>query len=142
MAQTAPADLAPPFLLGVAAGVRSATPWGVLASRGRLGHGRGRTAALLATGGEYVGDKLPATPDRTAAGPLGGRIASGALAGTFVGGLAGTAAGAVGGLLGTYASYYLRSALTEVLPLPPVVVALLEDGLAIGLAAAATTGAE
>ena len=54
-----PAATARAAVLGISAGMRTFTPHGALALRGRYGHGAARTGILLAAGGELVGDKLP-----------------------------------------------------------------------------------
>jgi uncharacterized membrane protein len=46
--------------------------------------------------------------------------------------LAGAVLGAVGGVAGTYAGHYLRVSLVKALKVPDVVIALLEDVVAIG----------
>lgn len=144
------------FALGAATGLRSATalavmslaaqperprplmrgieqPWSRLATR----------PALYLTGifalGEYVGDKLPATPSRTAPVPLGGRIAFGSLVGAAVsraGGQSpaiGAALGALGALGGSFAGYAYRHAIATRTKLPDLPFALLEDAAAIGI---------
>lgn len=86
---------------------------------------------------ELVMDKLPTTPSRTTAVPLTGRVLMGGLAGATLcaaahGSLpAGALAGVVGALAGTFGGYQARVRLTRTLPVPPVVVALLEDAVAV-----------
>jgi uncharacterized membrane protein len=93
--------------------------------------------SLLAVG-ELVNDKLPATPSRTAPLPLAGRIVLGALAAATLtagaGGsaVAGAAAGIVGALAGTFGGYQARTRLVRALGVPDIVVALLEDLVAVG----------
>ena len=144
------------FALGVATGLRSATalaamslaaqperprpllrgieqPWGRLATR----------PALYLTGlfalGEYVGDKLPITPSRTAPLPLGGRIAFGSLVGSAVSRAEGqtpplgAALGALGALGGSFAGYAYRQAIATRTRLPDLPFALIEDAVAIGI---------
>lgn len=143
-------------LLGIAAGSRSMTPNAVLAlrypSRGERWTGwvpyrwpLGRGALVLGMVGEFVGDKLPATPSRLQPGSLAGRAASGALAGAAIGsdgGSAGIARGAIlgaaGSLAGSFGGYWLRKTLVEKSGLPDLPIALVEDAVAVGLAAAAT----
>ncbi|CAA9575029.1 MAG: hypothetical protein AVDCRST_MAG18-2445 [uncultured Thermomicrobiales bacterium] len=118
-----------------------AAPWSWLSSRG----------ALLAFGagalGEYVGDKLPITPGRLQAGPLGGRVAFGALAGAAscraagVSPAVGAALGALGALGGSAGGYGLRTIIGPRLGLPDLPVALLEDAATIGGAFGLVKGA-
>jgi uncharacterized membrane protein len=140
------------LLLGVSAGLRSMTPLAVVAWAARgwpavAGSALGFMAAPV-TGyvfaalaiGELIADKLPFIPSRLQPGPLGGRIISGALAGTvaaialqsspIIGGLV----GAAGGLAGSFGGYAVRRGLTVDRKLPDLPVALLEDVVAIGLA--------
>lgn len=97
-------------------------------------------AFALAAGGEIVGDKLPFTPDRIAPGPLGGRVASGALVGAAVARDArlapavGGAIGAIAAVGGSFGGYYARRALARATPLPAITWALAEDALAVALA--------
>lgn len=103
--------------------------------------GFGASANMLAMV-ELVADKLPVTPNRTAAGPLLGRAAAGGLAGAalfsaqkrpvWIGGLVGAAA-AVGAAYGAYA---LRKRAVRQFKVHDWVVALAEDAMvgAIGLA--------
>lgn len=144
------------FTLGAATGLRSATalavmtlaaqperprplmrgieqPWNRLATR----------PALYLTGlfalGEDVGDKLPATPPRTAPTPLSGRIAFGSLVGSAVSRAEGqspalgAALGALGALGGSFAGYAYRHAIATRTKLPDLPFALLEDAAAIGI---------
>lgn len=144
------------FALGAATGLRAATaiavltlaaqpdrphpllrgseqPWSRLTTR----------PALYLTGlfalGEYVGDKLPATPSRTSPAPLSGRIAFGALVGSTVSRAQGqspaigAALGALGALGGSFAGYAYRHAITTRTKLPDLPFALLEDAAAIGI---------
>lgn len=138
-------------LLGVLSGSRSATPLAVLAlnhdaqeARGRWQRWRlfrspiGRGALVAAGVGELVGDKLPATPSRVGAGPLFGRAVSGAVAGIAMAGtgrrgtpVEAALAGAFGALVGSWLFYRARKAVVEKTGVPDVVVALVEDAVAI-----------
>jgi uncharacterized membrane protein len=138
-------------LLGVLGGSRSATPLAVLALNHDVQEARGRwqrwrlfrspvgRGALVAAGvGELVGDKLPATPSRVGAGPLFGRAVSGAVAGIAMAGtgrrgtpVAAALAGASGALVGSWLFYRARKAVVEKTGVPDVVVALVEDAVAI-----------
>lgn len=142
-------------LLGVLSGARSMTPLAMLAVYRDLGSldgawrdwpvlrsPGGRAALVVAAVGELVGDKLPATPDRTKPLPLLGRIGTGAIAGAALGTLSGpggwrrgAALGAVGGLVGSYAGKYLRAG-GAATGLPDLVFALVEDAATIACAAA------
>lgn len=144
-------------LLGVVAGLRSQMPGALLAlRRGQaprragwrswpvLRHRWGRVALIGSAAGEAVADKLPQTPPRTAPGPLLGRIAFGGLAGAALvsgGGtvrlLTGATAGTLGALAGSYGGYHARALIGEKTGLPDPVVAVGEDGLALGLGLAA-----
>lgn len=140
-------------LFGVVAGLRSQTP-GALLALGWDGAPRragwrtwpvlrakwGRVALVASGVGETIADKLPQTPSRLKPGPLGGRIAFGALAGAALasGGsrdrlVLGGAAGAVGAIAGTYSGYYARTSLGTRTGLPDPIVAVGGDALAIGL---------
>lgn len=140
-------------LLGVSTGMRSFTPLAVaawFAYQGKLPL-KGTWASwiahpvslgVLTAGaiGEYVGDKLPNTPNRTA--PLGliGRLTLGGLVGAIVATAfrrpiaGGVALGALGAAAGTYGGFYLRTGLTEGAGLPDLPVALSGDVAAITLA--------
>lgn len=142
--------------LGVAAAMRSMAPPAALSRHlardggepsGGIEGWLSRPAAPwvlgLASAGETVADKLPGTPNRTDPGPLGGRIASGALCGAVVARRAGESAGA-GALVGalaaaaaTFAAYHVRRALTVDAGLPDLPVALGEDLAALAIAEAA-----
>jgi uncharacterized membrane protein len=95
------------------------------------------TLAALA---EYVADKLPRTPNRTSAGPLIGRIVLGGLSGAAVGLaagsslVAGAALGASGAVVGAYAGFHARRRLVSLSGGKDVVVAVVEDAVAILLA--------
>ncbi|HEY0786886.1 MAG TPA: DUF4126 family protein [Acidobacteriaceae bacterium] len=108
------------------------TPLGFLSSKISL-----VIFSLLAVG-ELVADKLPKTPSRISAVPLGARLVSGALCGAalvLAAGIwivVGLAAGAIGALLGAFAGYHVRRALTSGNRFPDLPVALLEDLIAIG----------
>ena len=88
--------------------------------------------------GEMAVDKLPKTPNRTAPGPLAVRIIFGAFCGAALcaaaglGILPGIILGAFGGIAGTFGGYHVRRWLTVGRGLPDIVIALLEDAIAIG----------
>jgi uncharacterized membrane protein len=146
------------FVLGISAGLRSMTPAAVVAWAAQLGWPDLRQTGLafmaspitawvltLFAGGELVFDKLPSTPSRLGAGPLGARILMGALcaatacAATHQSIAVGAIAGAIGGLVGAYAGYHVRRHLTMNLKASPLHVAVAEDCLAIGIAAFAVS---
>ena len=94
---------------------------------------------------ELVFDKLPFTPSRLGAGPLGARIVSGALcaatvcAATHQPVAIGAVAGIVGAVTGALAGYHARRNLTMNRKAPDLLVALAEDAIAIGIAVLAVT---
>jgi uncharacterized membrane protein len=87
---------------------------------------------------ELVGDKLPKTPSRKTPGPFAGRIILGALSGAVLGAAAGQSSvltgllGGLGALAGTLGGYEARTRLVKAWNVPDLVVALLEDAVAIG----------
>ena len=86
---------------------------------------------------ELVADKLPSTPSRTKPVGLISRIVLGGLsgAGVAVSGaqsiVLGAVLGAVGGVAGAFAGYEVRMRLVKALEVPDLVIALLEDSVAI-----------
>jgi uncharacterized membrane protein len=139
--------------LGVATGLRAFTPITVIAwaattrqlplpsiPPSRLLRQRPVLAlCALAAAGEFVGDKLPIVPPRTALASLTVRMGLGttvgAISGTgssqtlFLGGVAGV----VGAACGAYAGTAARQAFAHA-GVPDAAVAVLEDCLAIALA--------
>jgi len=87
---------------------------------------------------ELVADKLPSTPARTAPPGLIGRIVFGGLCGACLAasGMASIAGGAflgaVGGVAGAFGGYQARTRLGRALKAPDMVIACLEDAVAIG----------
>jgi len=139
------------LLLGVVAGLRSLTAPAVLAwgaHRGWLNlHGTplsfmASTSAMvifvLLAAGELIADQLPSTPSRTAPPGLIARIVTGGLSGAGIaaagtqsivlGGILGT----VGAVIGTFGGYQARTGLVKALKAPDLVIATLEDVVAIG----------
>lgn len=133
--------------------MRSFTPLAVTAWFARMGRlpvagtwaswiAHPAAVALLTAGalGEYVGDKLPNTPARTAPLPLVGRVIFGGLVGAIVATALrkpvqrGIAIGAVGAAAGSFGGYYLRRGLTKGAGLPDLPVALSGDVAAVALA--------
>jgi len=138
-------------LLGGCTGLRTFTPMAVLcwfAWRGALHFSgwRGFAASVvtvviftLLAAGELVGDKLPKTPSRTAAGGLIGRSLFSAFAGLMLAqplllspALAIFVA-VVGALIGTFAGWFVRTRSVAALKCPDWPVALTEDAICIGL---------
>lgn len=140
-------------LLGVSAGLRSFTPLAVTAWFARMGklpvegtwaswiaHPASVGLLTAAALGEYVGDKLPNTPNRTAPLGLVGRLTLGGLVGavvatalrrTLAGGIA---LGALGAAAGTYGGFYARHGLTQKAGLADLPVAITGDAAAVALA--------
>jgi uncharacterized membrane protein len=89
--------------------------------------------------GEYYGDTLPQTPNRTSVFPLIARIGFGALVGALSAAAmeepaaGGVILGVIGALIGAYGGMWLRLRLAKMMgrDLP---VAVLESALALGLA--------
>lgn len=121
------------FLLGMATGMRSMTPIAVVcwfAWSGRL-HVQNTWAfwtanviSLAVFGvfavGEWVGDTLPMTPNRTSFFPAAARVVFGALCGAVLASAymepvaGGLVFGAAGALVGTWGGFYLRRAVTRI----------------------------
>jgi uncharacterized membrane protein len=139
------------FKIGVIAGLRSLTAPAVVCIAAQLGWIDLRQSPLAFMGspitcwifgllaiGELITDKLPFTPSRLTPGPLGARIILGGLAGaTLVSAvnpsiIVGALAGAVGGLVGAFAGYQARVNGGKLSGLPDIVVALIEDAIAVG----------
>lgn len=143
------------LIVGVSAGLRSATPIGVMAAERNdasfragwknwplLRSGAGRAALQIGWAGELIGDKLPGIPPRTNPEVLGGRVISGAIAGVAVssegtGAMAratGLIAGSLGALAGSYGGYTYRTKGATLTGLPDLPLALVEDFAAYVLA--------
>lgn len=95
---------------------------------------------------ELVADKLPRTPNRTAPGPLIGRIVLGGLAGASLAfsaaesWLMGALLGGIGAVIGAFGGYEIRRRLVRALGARDALVAVVEDLVAIGLAYLVVTG--
>ena len=139
------------FLIGVVAGLRSLTApavlaWGANHNWLNLHNSPLRFVAstiamvifVLLAIAELIADQLPSTPSRTAPPGLITRIVTGGLcgAGIAIAGSQSLALGAVigivGALAGTYGGYYARTGLVRALKVPDLVIAILEDIVAIG----------
>ncbi len=140
-------------LLGVSTGLRSFTPLAVAAWFARSGklpvegtwaswlaHPAAVGVLTAAAVGEYIGDKLPNTPDRTSPLGLTGRLTLGGLVGAIVATafkrplVGGIALGALGAAAGTYGGFYLREGLTQGAGLNDLPVAITGDAAAVALA--------
>jgi uncharacterized membrane protein len=137
--------------IGIIAGLRSFTAPAVVAWAGRLGWLNLHNSALSFLGSnaavaiftilaavELVADQLPSTPARTKPPGLIARIILGGLSGAAValsGGQSlaiGCILGAAGGVIGAFAGYQVRTGLVRALKVPDIVIAVLEDLVAIG----------
>ena len=102
-----------------------------------LGSPRLSKALLVMALGESVGDKLPATPSRTALPPLLGRAASGGLVGAalFVSegrrATTGAAIGSSAAVAAAFAGEGLRGLVVGKIGLPDPAVALAEDAIVL-----------
>ncbi len=138
------------FLLGIVAGLRSLLAPAVVAWAAHLGwidlhntplHFLGSTTAVaifsLFAIAELIGDKLPKTPNRTAPLGLTARFLLGGLSGMALAlvanqsGYVGAILGAVGGIVGAFVGYQVRSRLVKGLGMPDLLIALIEDAIAI-----------
>lgn len=141
------------FFLGVVAGLRSLTAPAVLAwaahhnwlnlhnsSLSFMTTTPAMAIFIALAAGELIADQLPSTPSRTAPPGLIARILMGALcgAGIAVAGSQsiplGAGVGIGGALFGTYGGYQARTRLVRAWKVPDLVVATLEDVVAIGAA--------
>ena len=140
-------------LLGTVTGLRTMTPMMVLcwfAYKGNLpldgtwafwaGHLVTAIVFTVLAIGELIGDKLPRTPDRTAAVPLIARLVFGGLVGAIVAtGLVGSVVegaflGVAGALIGTFVGYQVRKALVTWFGCKDWHVAVTEDLFAVACA--------
>ena len=140
------------FGIGVATGLRSMTAPAVVAWAAHLGWinlsgsplafmGSAWAVGIFSVGAlvEFVADKLPTTPARTAAVGLTARIVIGLLTGACLG-VAGGASywlgaliGAIGAIAGAFGGYQARVRLVRGLHVPDAAIAVPEDLVAIGL---------
>ena len=149
------------LLAGISAGLRSATPIGVMAAERNdasfqagwkdwplIRSGAGRALLQSVWAGELVADKMPGIPPRTDPGPLAGRMVIGALAGLAVG-TEGTGAtpkavaliaGTAGAVAGAFGGYQYRVGVAKATGLPDLPLALMGDIVAYALARKAVKG--
>jgi uncharacterized membrane protein len=139
------------FLIGAVTGLRSLTPAAIVCWAARFGwlHFSGTHLAFIDRPAtlvvftllaivELITDKLPMTPARTSAPGLTARIVFGGCCGAALSVSAGVAlvapllAGVIGAVSGTFAGYNIRHALVNRAHLPDLLVALVEDLIAIG----------
>lgn len=147
-----PLDTARTLALGFVAGLRATLPMALLARQiGQYGadiadggwlldlfaHRATAIAFGLSALGELLGDKRAQAPSRLEPLLLPGRIISGGTAGAVLS-LAegrfsdrGAALGAIGALVGSLGGYWFRTRV----PLPRLLLAFVEDGVAIALGA-------
>jgi|SRR5579875_803551 len=141
------------FLFGLATGLRTMTAMAVLCWYAALGytplHGwafwAGYTASAIVftvlAVGEYIGDTLPKTPNRTDKGPAIARLVFGALVGALAANVihepaaGGAILGVVGAAIGTWGGIHVRAWLARLFrhDLP---AALLESAAALVLSLA------
>ena len=98
--------------------------------------------------GEMVMDKLPTTPNRTAPPVLLGRLLSGALVGAawyksrHGSALSGGMLGGLAAVAATFASYALRTGISQQTNTPIALVGVGEDALVVGSGAALLRGVQ
>jgi uncharacterized membrane protein len=133
-------------LLGVATGMRSMTPIAVLcwfahfnylSVQGTWAFWTAHIASVaiftVFALGEYVADKLPSTPNRTAPGPLAVRLIFGGLCGAIAAtaikapGLEGAVLGIVGAAVGSFGGYIGRREVVQKIGYPDWTVAMAGD---------------
>ena len=139
-------------LLGLCTGLRTMTPIALVCWYARLGYlpMQGTWAFWLATPitvgvfsllavGEYIGDKLPNTPNRTAPLPLISRLAFGGFVGAIIATslrgsvVEGAVLAILGAALGTFGGYRVRHYLVHNHRWPDMPIALVEDVLTLVL---------
>jgi uncharacterized membrane protein len=139
------------FLLGVVAGLRSLTAPAVLAWAAHhhwlnvhntplsfMASTAATVIFILLAVGELIADQLPSTPSRTAPPGLIARIVTGGLCGAGIAAagsqslVIGAILGIAGALIGTFGGHWARTGLVKALKVPDLVIATLEDIVAIG----------
>jgi uncharacterized membrane protein len=141
-------------LLGMMTGLRTMTPMAIGCWFAYFGSAGGHLplggtwafwAAKLVTAivftvlavGEYIGDKLPQTPNRTAPGPLLARLFFGGLVGAIAATgmkgstIEGVLLGVSGALVGAFLGYHVRKRLVAISGRPDWNVAVLEDAVTV-----------
>jgi len=137
-------------LLGLVTGLRTMTPvaafcWfaylGYLPVYGTWAFWTAKLVTViiftLLAAGEYIGDKLPKTPARTAPGPLIARLIFGGLIGALVAtaltgsAIEGAFLGVIGAALGTFGGFHLRHYAVQQTGWPDWRVAVIEDAFAL-----------
>ena len=140
-------------LLGVVTGLRTMTPMAVLCwfayttdlpVQGTWAFWTAKLVSVIIftvlAAGEYFGDKLPRTPNRTDPGPLAARLVFGGLIGAIVAtglrgpALEGVILGVAGALIGAFGGYLVRRELVQLLNCKDWQIAVAEDALALGCA--------
>lgn len=138
------------FLVGCVAGLRSMTAPAIVCAAAYLRwiHLDGTPLAFMGTMaalcifgvfavGELIVDKLPKTPARTAPMGLIARAITGGLCGASLAASSGKSIGvgallgAAGGIGGAFAGYHIRHGLVVHMNVPDIVIAVMEDLLAI-----------
>ena len=139
------------FLIGVVTGLRSLTGPAVTSWAAHLGwlsligtpmHFMASiitvTIFTLLAVVELVADQLPSTPARTAPVGLSARVVMGGLCGATVGVAGGESialgivVGILGAIVGTYGGYFARTRSVKALGVLDVVIAVIEDIVAVG----------
>jgi uncharacterized membrane protein len=143
------------LLLGIVAGMRSMMAPAILAlilsRRPELAppvspaswfaHPSAAIVLGLAALAELVGDKLPKCPNRTALGPFVARMVTGGVTGAAFLQIAhlnawlGAALGVIGAIAGTFGGFHARRAVVRSTRIKEPYVGLLEDIIAIAIAA-------
>ena len=140
------------FLIGFVCGLRSMTAPAVVSWAAHLGWIDLSNAPLAFLGytatpyilsllalGELVADKLPKTPSRKAPPGVVVRLVLGTSSGFALAlgigqsGVIGAILGCVGAIAGTLGGYEARTRLVRSLNVPDIVIALLEDAVAVGV---------
>ena len=139
--------------IGFVAGLRSLTPPAVVAWAAYLGWLNLSNSPLAFMGSiiavvifsllalfEFFVDLQPSTPKRTAPVPLVARIITGGLCGACLCAagnqslILGAILGAVGGVIGAFVGYTVRKKIVATLNAKDLVIALLEDLVAVAMA--------
>jgi uncharacterized membrane protein len=139
--------------IGIAAGLRSMTAPAVVSwtAHFRLLHLERSPLAFMGSlitvilfsicaVGEYIADKLPKTPNRTAPPGLIARIVTGGLSGGCIYAanekpmLVGMILGGIGGVIGAFSGYETRKWLVKAVKVKDIFIAIPEDLIAIFLA--------